>query len=182
MINLNVRGPFSAFNIWGKRIFPGMELYFIVKKGPVDTCFGTSSAPGAKKQLAGFDFMQYWKSSTGEDSVGHISKRMRMEEKPDGEEKQKDEIRKQVWKLVPWASDIKNGAVCPRYEDLVYYDISPGGQIVQREGVAIKVGHAYYSEGCPAPGDSLRSRGDFSDTIGLFNRGLLSNIELCLGV
>jgi hypothetical protein len=180
LVNLVIRGPFSAFNVWGRKVSPAQSLYFIIKKGPVDSCFVQQAAKGnVKAGTATFDFMHYWQTSSGgKDDLVHVAKKAKRDGSPD-QEQLVAKIRAHAWKIVPWTSP---DASVPAYEDVAYMDVDEHGSVVQRAGDYIKVGHAFYTDGLPAVSGGPRSNGDFADTIALFNRGLLSNIEICLGV
>lgn len=173
MINATVRGPFDTFNIWASRLRPGQPVFFIIVKGPVDSCFSgvenTKPVPG-QYQTAGFDFAKYWSVEEGQPS----SKRARV---PLSLPSEIERVRKHVWKVVPWTHTTR---VRPDARELMYEDVV-GDSIVRRIGTYIRVGYAMYSEGSPDPG-SMRTNGDFANTIGLFNRGLLSQCQISIGL
>lgn len=188
LINATVRGPFMTFNIWATRLAPGQPVFFLVVKGPADSCFAvprgknksasetknTSEPQPGSYQMAAFDFMKYWE--TGE--FPPPAKRARVtdyESEPSSEHV--EAVRNYVWKIVPWTDPMR---ARPNLRELTFEDIEDG-RVVQKVGSYIRAGYALYSEGSPAPG-AMRSNGDFASTIGLFNRGLLSQCEICIGI
>ena len=173
-INATVRGPFETFNIWNNRLRPGQPVFFIVVKGPADSCFAGAGnikpVPG-HYQTAGFDFVKYWRADEGDQRT----KRARMNEA--AKEKEVEKVKNYVWKIVPWTHHSRTK---PDARELMYDDVVDG-KIVRMVGTYIRVGYALYADGMSNPG-AMRTNGDYANTIGLFNRGLLSQCEICLGV
>ena len=225
LVNTTVRGPFTTFNVWAERLNPGQSLYFIVVKGPVDSCFpkqpyvrvsrlfdaervvnkvnkehaeenerlGRPAHYRDEYQMRGFDFHEYWRN---EDVVPSAT-RARLEQlrKSDNDDERQElleeEVRRvssYVWKIIPWTHKEKSR---PSLSDLTFDDIGYDNDgrpcVVRNVGAFTKVGHVHYSEGRPdlhpdVSLQSMRSEGDFSNTIALFNRGLLNNVEVFLGI
>lgn len=180
LMNACVRGPFTAFNIWNDKLISGQSLYFIAKKGPADVCFvRPGQRPGARVPadqappigMRGFDPFAY---ALGE----RAPKRPRLEDTIE-----KELVENYVWKVVPWTSRTKTR---PSLADLVYKDVDSDGEVVTRVGACVKVGVVHFSEGFMATsGGQMRcapADDAIASTIGLFNRGLLNNVEIFIGI
>jgi hypothetical protein len=146
-------------------------------------------------QMRGFDFYAYWKS----DGDAQPPKRTRLaagaKDKDKNEREVEDDVRRvnsYVWKIVPWTSKTKSR---PDLVDLAYEDLAQENdgtwRVVTKVGAWAKIGVVNYSEGFVTAPDAFAPRGnsarlmrgeDFAGTIGLFNRGLLNNVEVFIGI
>lgn len=187
LVNTTVRGPFSTFNIWAERLAPCQSLYFIAIKGPVDSCFPhvMQKKNGTQEYgMAGFDFHKYWESDSD-----RSSKRMRLsDDAKSAADRKVKEVQNYVWKIIPWTHKQKTK---PDLADLTYediaYDMDGKMYVTNFVGAFVKVGHVHYSEGRPdlrpeQRGNTKHPDAHLANTIALFNRGLLSNVEIIIGI
>jgi len=160
LLNVIVGQRVSTFNIFGLSVIEGTPLYLIIKKEPVDAIFfGEQQEAQAHQQPDGGP------------------KRTRQE--LDSDAPPVNQVRKYVWKLIPYADKHRHK---PGLQHLAYYDVSDSGEVYQAVGKAIYVGMASASAPPSALYGNKIGLANSNERITLFKRGMLPNVEIYCGV
>ncbi len=162
LLNMVVGQRVSTFNIFGIAVSEGTPLYFIIKKEAGESPFGQSSSSRSDDGASVGGGGQK-RSHSGSKKVPSVA-----------------EVSNYVWKFVPYANKQKHA---PGLEDLTYYDLDDRGDtVVKKVGKKVYVGLATSTPSTSRMPGAKIGLANTEERITLFQRGMLPQVEIYMGV